>query len=62
MTHRGLILSMALAVLASGAVLTRHVLHKRAWRREAIRDKSFDFGPYAKPRVDVTLTSDSVPM
>lgn len=62
MTHRGLILSMALAVVASGAMLTRHVLHKRAWRREALRTQSFQFGPYAKPPVDVSLTSESVPM
>lgn len=62
MTNRGLILSMALAVLASSAVLTRHFMHQRAWRREAGRNKSFHFGPCAKPPVDVSLTSDSVPM
>jgi hypothetical protein len=37
MTHRNLILCMALAVVASGAVMTRIELHKRAWRREGGR-------------------------
>lgn len=69
MTHRSLILCMALAVVASGAIMTRHELHRRAWRREGEREggnqarrRAFSFGPFRKPPVDTSLTSQSVPI
>ncbi|MFT3859544.1 MAG: hypothetical protein QM742_19260 [Aquabacterium sp.] len=58
MSNRSLVLFMALAVVASGAVFTRNTLHRRAWRREASRGRPFHFGPFTKPpepRPDTTV-------
>ena len=56
MSNRSLILCMALAVVASGALMTRHELHKRAWHREG-RRRLLPFGAF-KP----SGRSDSVPL
>lgn len=62
MNHRGLIFCLALAVVASGALLTRYELKRRALRRGDAGGKPFRLGLVGKPRLDVSLTSDSVPL
>jgi hypothetical protein len=61
MTHRSLILCMALAVVASGALFTRQELHRRAWRKVA-RDKPFRLGLVGRPPLDTSPTSDTLPI
>lgn len=57
MTHRSLMLCVALAVIASASLFTRHGAQQRRIRRRPDAQGH----PFKKPPMDVSLTSHSLP-
>lgn len=57
MTHRGLMLCMAVAIVASASLVTHQRMnHRKLWR---LRKAG---GRVPKPPMDVSLTSSTVPL